>query len=333
MSTRIDNFKDLGKAVVRHRSTALLEGALRGEPASLRQILTSSGQEIPNSHKQQIAGHVYEMAKHELAGCRFEQARRALCYAAALQPGNNLIQERAFLTGRLVAAREPIRWKQSLQDLLRSFRSICTKEPCVCSSHFQVAHCRRFIEDGYPCRDLLGDVPTYTLNAYHAWTKAGEVTKALKIAKGGMSERSDITKSELLEEIADIASDFLLEKTDLLKAIDILVPIAPSPEKVAKRDGLAPNDVVAARLSQRLALPLWKALNRVKGPPTREASDEELSKQFSVPSAVRTRLKGVNILLVEDIWTRGRTIPICAEKLRECEPGKIFAVALAHSTR
>jgi predicted amidophosphoribosyltransferase len=184
---------------------------------------------------------------------------------------------------------------------------------------------------GYPRAEYLGDVPTYTLSAYHAWTKAGTVTRALKVAKGGMRPREDISKTGLLEAMAEIASDFILEKTELAKAVDVLVPIAPSPEKLVKREGLAPNDIVAMRLSQRLALPVWKAVTRATGRPTREASEDELSKQFSVPVPFGRRLKGLTILLVEDIWTLGRTIPICAKKLREFEPEQIFAIALAHS--
>lgn len=127
--------------------------------------------------------------------------------------------------------------------------------------------------------------------------------------------------------MADVLADFILEDTQILQDVDVIVPVPASPSKFAAR-GFAPTDVVAKRLGRRLALPVRIALVRKNGAPTQDASDTDLAAQFEARAAEGKRLAGLSVLLVEDIWTRGRTIPICAAKLRAFKPRNVVAVAL-----
>jgi predicted amidophosphoribosyltransferase len=134
-------------------------------------------------------------------------------------------------------------------------------------------------------------------------------------------------QADLLEPIADIAADFLIENTNVIKDLDAVVPVPPSTEKFSER-GFAPNDIVARHIGARLALPLIPVLCRRPGPPTREATDEELAVQFEVRSADGGGVQGLSLLLVEDIWTWGRTIPISAHKLISAGARNVVALAL-----
>jgi predicted amidophosphoribosyltransferase len=130
--------------------------------------------------------------------------------------------------------------------------------------------------------------------------------------------------------MADVLADFIFEQTPLLRSADVLVPIPAAPRKFAAR-GFAPNDIVAKRLSMRLALPVYDVLRRVDGIDTRDATDAELSRQFVADKARPVDLRGYSVVLIEDIWTRGRTIPICAARLRALGAETVSAVALART--
>jgi predicted amidophosphoribosyltransferase len=160
----------------------------------------------------------------------------------------------------------------------------------------------------------------YTVGPYYAHFPRGRWTQLLKHVK--LQFRSD-----LLKPMAEVMATFILDQTALLEYVDILIPIPPSPEKFGER-GFAPNDIVADYLGERLALPVRNVLVRKPGLATREATRQELAAQFEVKPAQGAKLKDLAILLVEDIWTWGRTIPICAETLRQYGPKAVFAVAL-----
>src|SRR5207249_9605673 len=126
----------------------------------------------------------------------------------------------------------------------------------------------------------------------------------------------------------DLMADFILERTPLLKYVDAVVPIPHAPEKTSRR-GFGPNYVLGERIGERLALPLWDVLRRREGVATRQATASELAAQFEVAPGQARKLKGRSVVLLEDIWTTGRTFQICTDKLRACEPKEVFAVALA----
>jgi predicted amidophosphoribosyltransferase len=103
--------------------------------------------------------------------------------------------------------------------------------------------------------------------------------------------------------MADILADFVQDETPLLNSADAIVPIPAAPGKYVAR-GFAPNDLVAQRISQRLALPVYDVLRRRDGNDTLHATYQDLADQFTADAARARRLRGLTIILVEDIWTK-----------------------------
>jgi predicted amidophosphoribosyltransferase len=273
-------------------------------------------QDLKAGERSELGNAVYAYGKCCLDSGDLTRAAHSFEVASHLTP-------RPLVSTRLKLLREGIRnranrvlRRSSLIEMQRLLTIVCRKQPCHCESHFTMASCMGLIGDGL--HHSLGPIEVHTLDAYHPRNASYPWTRLLKRVKGGH-------EADLLGTIADILADFILERTTVLRSADVVVPIPPSIEKYVNR-GFAPNDIVAKGLEKRLALPCRELLLRSSGTPTQDASDEELSAQFTTSRG--TNLSGLSVLLVEDIWTRGRTIPICAEKLRAVGAVCVQAVAL-----
>lgn len=308
--------QDLQAVFNRRQLEAALSHLSAQNPDAISIVESLRQQHLSENDRTQLGNAVYQYGKSVLDSGDFGLA----CHALELASG---LSSRPLVSNRLKLLRQSaenranlVLWSASLIGMQRLLTIVCRKQPCHCKSHFAVASCMGLIGGGL--HHSLGPIEVHTLAAYHPRKLGHPWTKLLKRVKSGH-------EADLLGSITDILADFVLEGTNVLRSADIVVPIPPSTEKYANR-GFAPNDIVAKGLETRLALPCRQLLLRSSGPPTREASDEELSAQFTTNRG--TDLSGLSVLLVEDIWTRGRTIPICAEKLRAVGAGCVQAVAL-----
>ncbi len=315
--------RDLGKAFAERSLKQALARASAGDWDGLNALSELGLERVPPDKRGALAVQYYRHAKIFLAQGEMRGASAALGAAHRLQPDEHLYSERAALL-RHVVLPSGAEWRRSLQDLQRELAEVCNRTPCECDSHFKIAKCRGIIGEGFPDRRDVSGIPVYTVGPYYSRSYRGKWTKLLKAIKHAPYDRRP------LKAMADITADFVRETTSLLAEADMIVPIPPAPAKFAER-GFAPNDIVAERLSVRLAIPVRKALVRKDGVPTKEASDEELESQFEVRPAIGRSLRGLSIVLVEDIWTAGRTIPVCGAQLRAFEPRDIAAVALGHT--
>lgn len=245
--------------------------------------------------------------------------------AASLEPQNRLRAHRLSLLELATGRYDALERKMRGQETQRTLHSICTKTPCVCLSSIEVAICRNILEDNFPAKGTLSGVQVHTMGPYHTRPHRGRWTKLLSDIKGQHEPAG-------LKPLADIVADYLAEKTDVLEHVDVLVPVPPDPRKRIER-GFAPNEILAHHLTTRLGLPLYPVLIRTEGPTTREASAEELAAEFYVDDSGGHSVTDASVLLVEDIWTRGRTIPICASKLTAAGAREVIAIALAKATQ
>jgi hypothetical protein len=324
----LHSFEGIKQALESSRLERVLEGALAGDASAVIEILKIPPSSIPATKKKQIAARLYTTAKDCLARQELSSAGDLFLYSARLAPDNRLYSERASLLRR--RQNQPgLERLMGLQEFQRQLHCICTKSPCTCLSYFQIAQCRNLVDPDFPCEYNVGGIRTLTLGAYHAWRKSGQWTRRMKAAKQGGGE--DDRPIEILNSMADALADYLLEATDVLGIVDVIVPIPPSAEKKFNRGGLAPNEVVSERLSQHLALPVRSILVRLPGEQTHRASESELSRQYGVSSGP-VDIANLGILLVDDVWTHGRTIPICADKLSALRPREVIAATLSHGT-
>jgi predicted amidophosphoribosyltransferase len=286
----------------------------------LRQLQNTGLNKVPRGKRLAVSQIFYRNAKILLWSGNVQEALVSLKAAHDLDPPNQLFEDRLRLLREGSRATGSLLWRMKLQDMRRGLGLECAKGHCHCESLYEIARCRNAIEAGFVQEEERGGVKIYTVGPYRPYCRREKWTKLLWRVKHQF-------ESELLVPMAEVMADFVIKQTPLLKYVDLLVPVPPSPEKFRER-GFAPNDIVADYLGPRLGLPVRKILLRKAGVPTREALMHELAAQFEVRPALAVKLKGTSILLAEDIWTRGRTIPICAQTLLAYGAERIFAVAL-----
>lgn len=319
---KLRDFKEIGKAFSDRFVEQLIASAEAGNIDSVTKLYQLDVSLVPKDKRLGVARALYSYSKRQLALQDLNGSIKFLKQAQICDPQNQLFLARIDLLRAAIRSRDTVQWRLSLHKLQRDLRLLCNKGDCRCQSHFQIATCKGLIDGDFAFRRVARDLVIYTLGAYHARSYRGGWTKLLKAIKHFPY------RSETLEPMADILADFIIEATPLLGDVDVLVPIPPSTRKFAERR-FAPNDIVASRLSTRLALPVRRVLLRHDGPDTEGASDAELATQFEVGASQGKALANLSVLLVEDIWTRGRTLPICAGKLQQFQPKSVFAVALA----
>ena len=310
--------EDLGGAYDRLQVELALQSATAGMPDLVARVQKLGIPTIPSTQRSVLADGVYSSGKRALASSDFNQALVAFRLAQKLVPEQQLYLSRAKMLECAIAERKLVSWRGSLISLQRKLGVVCTKKCCTCNSHAQIARCRSLIGSGL--RHTRNGVTIYTLAPYYSRWMGDRWTRLLKSVKKQF-------QADLLEPIADIAADFLIESTDVVRDLDAVVPVPPSTEKFGDR-GFAPNDIVARHVGARLALPLRPVLSRRPGLHTRDATDEELEVQFEVRSSDGAGVKNLSVLLIEDIWTWGRTIPICALKLTSAGARRVVALAL-----
>lgn len=302
----------------RQHLAAALDSAKRGSPDLIARVQELKLSSVPEDKRRELANSVYRSGKQILAKRDFNGALTAFRLAHKLAPCEQLFASRVMLLDPAIAERIAVPWQMSLMTLQHALGSTCVKTHCTCTSHVEIARCRHLMGEGL--RDCRDGVTIYTLAPYYPRSPGDHWTRLLRAVKKKF-------QSELLEPMADIAADFLMELSGVVDNVDVIVPVPPSTKKFAHR-GFAPNDMLARRISERLALPFKPILLRKTGLATREATTEELSRQIGVRAADAHGIKGLHILLVEDIWTWGRTIPICARALIEAGAESVVAVAL-----
>ena len=113
----------------------------------------------------------------------------------------------------------------------------------------------------------------------------------------------------------------------------ILVPV-PLHARRKRARGFNQSDVIAARLSELLTLPLATyALVRIKHTDpqaglTKTTRLENIAGSFSVPNPAMVHKK--TIILVDDVKTTGATLNEAARVLKECGAKRVWAVTIAH---
>jgi predicted amidophosphoribosyltransferase len=111
--------------------------------------------------------------------------------------------------------------------------------------------------------------------------------------------------------------------------IDLIVPIPPNPVKFAKR-GFAPTDLLAKELETACAIPSYPILDRtVPESDTQESDYADVLATYSAKPKWEGVVAGANVLLVEDIITKGKNINAGGTRLFELKAEGVFVVALA----
>lgn len=114
---------------------------------------------------------------------------------------------------------------------------------------------------------------------------------------------------------------------------DVIIPVPLHPAKHRER-GFNQAELLARSLSARTALPVELALERVRFTQTQTAFDRS-ERMENLHNAFRLRrrrdVRGLRVLLVDDVLTTGSTLSECARVLRRAGASSVYAATAARA--
>ena len=125
-----------------------------------------------------------------------------------------------------------------------------------------------------------------------------------------------------------------LKSSGFLEDIDLIIPVPLHPSKKRQR-GFNQSDIISQSISEVSGIPVdTKMLVRrtVSKTQTRKSRYDRWTNVQDIFRVMdENRLKGLHILLVDDVITTGSTIEACASELLKAENTKVSVAALAFS--
>ena len=117
------------------------------------------------------------------------------------------------------------------------------------------------------------------------------------------------------------------------RRFDLVVPVPLHPARLRER-GFNQAELLAKILAQKINIPLSRALERIRYTTTQTAFDR-VERMENLRGAFRLRKKigvrGLHLLLVDDILTTGSTLSECARVLRDAGAQSVYAVTAARA--
>jgi len=164
--------------------------------------------------------------------------------------------------------------------------------------------------------------------ARSAWIYDGAPREAIHRFKYG-------GKSALAARLAPAMGDLLLHDETLREhgAFDCLVPVPLHPRRQRKR-GYNQSELLARALSRQVEIPTRTLLERTRATRPQvglnlKARGENVRGAFSLDSRFAGDVRGLKILLVDDVFTTGSTLRECAAVLKRAGAGSVCALTLA----
>lgn len=139
---------------------------------------------------------------------------------------------------------------------------------------------------------------------------------------------------ELAYPFAWLLADIIRSRTELLKQIDIIVPMPSNPNNQVER-GFTPCLLIAQELSACLAVPYYElftvaAMNyRFRDMSYNDGMALIRHKSGQTQSIPKER----NVLLIDDVATTGRTLSLFTSKMKESGAKNVYAITLAKTGR
>lgn len=132
-------------------------------------------------------------------------------------------------------------------------------------------------------------------------------------------------------------ADWLIETLDdprlRGRRFNLVIPVPLHPAKKRER-GFNQAELLAEILTQRAALPFNNALERIRFTTTQTAFDraqrmENLHNAFRLRK--KTNVRGLRVLLIDDVLTTGSTLSECARVLKACGALSVHAATAARA--
>ncbi|MBI3209483.1 MAG: ComF family protein [Candidatus Solibacter usitatus] len=152
---------------------------------------------------------------------------------------------------------------------------------------------------------------------------------------GNLARLIQIYKYSAISTLAQPLSSLLSLALPRSERIDAIVPVPMHWFRRWTR-GFDQTRLLAEELSKRTGLPCLRVLSRTRrGTPQAGLSDRERRKNvansFAVPDAARVR--GKNILIIDDVLTTGATASACGLALKKAGARRVTAITVARADR
>jgi ComF family protein len=155
--------------------------------------------------------------------------------------------------------------------------------------------------------------------------------------EGAMARAIVRLKYEQRPDLARPMGDLLwraLEPRPRARESVVVVPVPLHPTRLAER-GFNQSALIAQRVARGLRAPLWAlALRRVRDTP-RQATLDRHARVVNVALAFTVRraerIRGRNVVLVDDVRTTGATLEACRAALRDAGAGEVTWAVVAQA--
>ena len=170
--------------------------------------------------------------------------------------------------------------------------------------------------------------------------KRPEYFKALAVLAYNEQSRIIITKFKYYDQInlAKYFAELMLKQAkEIIVDVDFIIPVPLHKVRIIKRKYnqaaiLAKN--IANLSKKKLIVDL---LVRIKNNKPQASLSQKMRRKnvvgiFKINKKYQQKIKGKNILLIDDVITTGSTVESCCKELKKCEVNRIYVLTLAKAT-
>ncbi len=168
------------------------------------------------------------------------------------------------------------------------------------------------------CESCLRETPPFSQILYYG------------IYEGALKEAIHILKFNGIKRLSKPLSHLLLKLP--IPSCDAIIPVPLHKNRLMQRE-FNQTAAIGIHLSRALGIPLsLNTLIKIKDtPPQTETSGRERILNIKDAFFATKEIKGLNVLLVDDVITTGSTVKECSETLKKAGAKSVTIVALARS--
>lgn len=326
----------LGDAWSKKNHDAAKDALKSGDVILAAQLTGMAGDpsNLSSDEKKAVAEVYYQKGKQEFDLGRFDLAIISFRKALNLDSSHALAHRRV----QLLQSGKPVT-TATVDDLpaikLMNFRKTlginCYKTVGTCrnpggESYLHCAECKNLIRKPTTSLQFLENIADF--HAIGVYRFKGDERGGEEYSR--LIRRIKQGDQELPRALAEILAESIKKRTSYLAKVDFITAVPADPLRLQER-GCNPPSLVAMDLAKILRIPF------IDGILTKKAADHAKDlNYFSVKqnfhlSQEKVSIRNRNILLIDDVTTRGYTLSACATLLKEAGAKEVYAALLAQS--
>lgn len=282
--------------------------------------------ELANLNKpdaQKICLLFYIVGKLRYSKQSYNEALAIINRAHNFNNQDRLILERTSLLKKLVGSLQDVHKKEDDYDTFCRELGVVSQK-CKKESNFSCLQHLICLNHIIPSRFNLQldrkNIAVLFLGHYHPYRKDDKWSNIIRHFKSNCTH--DYAKA-----LSMVLREYLADNDDITCKVDFIIPIPPDPIKYVKR-GNAPTDLLEDSLRKQVAIPSYRYIMRDSGCNTREAKESEIDKCYFINEHGEREVKDRNILLLDDVSTRGHTIRACSKLLFNAGANDVSCIIL-----